>query len=51
VILTGSNSKLLSTELGTHLTGRYIQTTIYPFSFGEFLKAKKFDLNTQYLVD
>lgn len=40
VILTGSNAKLLSGELATHLTGRYIDFTIYPFSFGEFLKIK-----------
>lgn len=40
VILTGSNAKLLSGELATHLTGRYIDFTIYPFSFGEFLEIK-----------
>ena len=37
VILTGSNSKLLSGELATHLTGRHIDFTLYPFSFKEFL--------------
>lgn len=40
VILTGSNAKLLSGELATHLTGRYIDFTLYPFSFKEFLKLK-----------
>lgn len=38
VILTGSNAKLLSGELATHLTGRYIDFSLYPFSFREFLK-------------
>ena len=37
VIITGSNSKLLSGELATHLTGRYIDFILYPFSFQEFL--------------
>jgi hypothetical protein len=40
LIITGSNSRLLSKELATHLTGRYIQFQIFPFSFSEFLKAK-----------
>lgn len=38
VIITGSNAKMLSRELGTHLTGRYISVEIYPFSFVEYLK-------------
>ncbi|MEM5881235.1 MAG: ATP-binding protein [Candidatus Aenigmatarchaeota archaeon] len=38
VIITGSNSKLLSGELATHLTGRYIDFTLFPFSFREFLQ-------------
>ena len=37
LILTGSNSHMLSRELSTHLTGRYLQTTILPFSFSEYL--------------
>ncbi len=40
IILTGSNAKLLSGELATHLTGRYIDFTLYPFSFNEHLKMK-----------
>jgi len=42
--LTGSNSKLLSKELATHLTGRYLEIKILPFSFREFLDAKKFEI-------
>ena len=40
VILTGSNSKLLAGELSTHLTGRYIDIVLFPFSFNEFLMKK-----------
>ena len=40
VCLTGSNARLLSRELGTHLTGRYLQATLFPFSFAEFLRLK-----------
>lgn len=41
-ILTGYNATLLSKELGTKLTGRYILSTLYPFSFKEFLKFKEY---------
>ena len=37
VLLTGSNSHLLSEELGTHLTGRYKEIELLPLSFAEFL--------------
>lgn len=40
VFVTGSNANMLSRELGTHLTGRYCQIELYPFSFSEFLKMK-----------
>jgi len=41
IFITGSNSKLLSKEISTVLTGRSVNISLYPFSFREFLKAKK----------
>ncbi len=38
VFITGSNSKLLSSELTTHLTGRHNKVELYPFSFSEYAK-------------
>ena len=45
IIITGSNSKLLSKEISTVLTGRSINVSLYPFSFREFLKAKEISLD------
>ena len=44
LIITGSNSRLLSRELSTHLTGRHNQVNIFPFSFREIIKKDKKDL-------
>ncbi len=41
--ITGSNASLLSRELGTRLTGRYVDCALYPFSFVEFLRWKKYE--------
>ncbi|WP_406535148.1 ATP-binding protein [Methanobrevibacter sp.] len=38
IYISGSNSKLLSGELATHLAGRYLTINVYPFSFKEFLQ-------------
>jgi len=40
IIVTGSNSKMLSGELSTYLTGRHVSFTLFPFSFSEYLKFK-----------
>lgn len=36
VVASGSNAKLLSSELATHLTGRFVSTELFPFSFSEY---------------
>lgn len=45
VVLTGSNAKLLSSDLATHLTGRSNEINLYPFSFAEFCTMKGVDYN------
>lgn len=40
LVLSGSNAKLLSRELGTLLTGRHLDLTVLPLSFGEFLQFR-----------
>ena len=47
LIITGSNAKLLDTEISSVLTGRYVSIKIFPFSFREFLKAKNFELENK----
>ncbi|MEK6827202.1 MAG: ATP-binding protein [Nanoarchaeota archaeon] len=44
LVLTGSNSHLLSKELATHLTGRHIQIIVFPFSFKEYLSFENKNL-------
>jgi uncharacterized protein len=39
--ITGSNARMLSRELGTHLTGRYLQSEIFPFSFAEYCRFRE----------
>jgi len=45
VVITGSNAKLLSSELATHLTGRYNEIRLYPFSFSEYCEYNKVDVH------
>ena len=47
VIITGSNSRLLSGELASHLTGRHIDFMLMPFSFREYLKYKRVSLSSE----
>lgn len=44
VYITGSNAKMLSSEIATTLGGRYIVQNVYPFSFPEYLKANKVEI-------
>lgn len=49
IVVTGSNSKLLSSEIATELRGRTVSYTVYPLNFVEFLKVQNApsNLNTQ----
>ncbi len=42
VVVTGSSSRLLSSELSTYLTGRHIDVLLFPFSFHEYLAYRKY---------
>lgn len=44
IFVSGSSSKLLSGEFGTVLTGRHVDLTVYPLSFGEFLTFKGLEI-------
>ena len=46
VIITGSNAKLLSGELATHLTGKNNKIELYPFSFSEYCAFKDIDTSS-----
>jgi predicted AAA+ superfamily ATPase len=44
IYITGSNATMFSKELGTRLTGRYIQIELYPFSFKEYTNFEQANL-------
>jgi len=48
IFITGSNSKLLSSELSSSITGRHIANNLFPFSFLEYLNYHKFQLKKNY---
>lgn len=48
IILTGSNSELLSSELNTNLAGRFISMEILPFDWIEFLKIRNIEIRSQF---
>jgi len=43
VFITGSNATMLSTELGTYLTGRNLSMELFPFSYSEFIRFKNLE--------
>ncbi|MBC1742891.1 ATP-binding protein [Listeria welshimeri] len=47
IIITGSNANMLSGEIATLLSGRYIEIPIYPFSFSEFLHVKGIETDSR----
>lgn len=44
VYITGSNAKMLGSEIATTLGGRYLIKNVYPFSFNEYLSFRKVDM-------
>lgn len=47
IYVTGSNSKLMASEISTYLTGRYVSIPVYTLSFSEYLEFKKSDSRPQ----
>jgi predicted AAA+ superfamily ATPase len=51
IYVTGSNSRMLSSEISTYLTGRYVRFNVYPLSFSEYLDFRsdaKADIYTEF---
>lgn len=51
VMITGSNAKMLSSEIATTLGGRYIPKEVFPFSFREYLEYKGIELDRNWIYD
>ncbi|MEI6678447.1 MAG: ATP-binding protein [Mariniphaga sp.] len=50
VIITGSNARMLSVELGTNLTGRHISKELFPFNYKEFCSFYAMQYNKESLI-
>ena len=48
IYITGSNSETVSEKLGTHLTGRFVEINVFPFSYKEFLSRYPIDEDNGY---
>ena len=51
IYVTGSNSRMLSSEISTYLTGRYISIHVFPLSFAEYLEFRKQRFTPIYTTD
>ena len=51
IFITGSNSDLLSSEIATHLSGRYVSFKVYPFTFKEVCKFKNIETKDKYELE
>ncbi len=51
ITLSGSNARMLSSELSTLLSGRYIEFPLYPFTFRDFVKIRKTNAPEEHVRD
>lgn len=50
IVITGSNARMLSVELGTNLTGRHISKELFPFNYREFCSFHSMQYNKESLL-